>query len=280
MSVKGGDKLSALSARKLNRLDDLIDAHDRSVNNPSQFETQDFARDGIIRVRNTTGLLIDAGGVVGLSRPTILPSENGAAFGASLWFDAVIPTGGEIDEVSGEPTENYFGRFGILLEPLAEGESCTAAAIICGITAAKIYVGTEGQQFADIYPGETYALKSGDAGAAQILWVEPGTGEKFGMVRVGNVFSGIRRARFTEDMTDENPEATADVWDFDPDAGDLDEDDNPLGDYVATETEVRLRSFLRPAGETIADRTRCYFARVGSIDEAIVVNCEPDPEDP
>lgn len=279
MNVKAGDKLSALSARELNRLGDLIGAHDRGPPGPPPAETQDFARDGIIRVRNTTGLLIDAGGVVGLSRPTILPSENGAAFGASLWFDAVVPTGGEIDEVSEEATENYRGRFGILLEPLAEGDSCTAAALICGITAAKIYVGTEGQQFADIYPGQTMALKSADAGAAQIIWVEPGTGEKYGMVRVGNIFTGIRRARFTEDMTDDNPEATANVWEFDPTAGELDEDDNPLGDYIETEEEVRLRSFLRPAGETISDRTRCYFARVGNIDEAIVVNCEPDPEE-
>lgn len=80
----------------------------------------------------------------------------------------------------------------------------------------------------------------------------------------------LRCARLTEDMTDANPSATANVWEW----------DDGTEDWVETDTEVTLRSFLRPEGETIADRTRVFFEQVGRVLQIVVCNCSPDPADP
>lgn len=79
----------------------------------------------------------------------------------------------------------------------------------------------------------------------------------------------LYRARMTEDLDDDNPLATANDWNWN--AGDE--------EYYDTENEVELQCFLRPEGETIADRTRVLYTIIGGIKEIVVVNCEPDPEE-
>lgn len=83
------------------------------------------------------------------------------------------------------------------------------------------------------------------------------------------IYIPLMRARLTSAMDDDNKVATANKWSFDQTAQ----------TYYETNQEVRLRSFLRPEGETIADRTRVYYALVGNVNEVIVCNCSPDPEE-
>lgn len=83
--------------------------------------------------------------------------------------------------------------------------------------------------------------------------------------------TGLRRARLTEDLDDDNAVAgaTANVWDWDAEEE----------EYFDTEEEVLLHSFLRPEGEVIPDRTRVLFTRIGDLEEIVVNNCSPDPEE-
>lgn len=79
----------------------------------------------------------------------------------------------------------------------------------------------------------------------------------------------LHRARLTMAMDDDNPVATARHWSHSL-AGET---------YYATNRQVLLRSFLRPEGEEIPDRTRVYYASIDGVNEVIVANCAPDPEE-
>lgn len=79
----------------------------------------------------------------------------------------------------------------------------------------------------------------------------------------------LHRARLTQAMNDDTPVATAYKWSHDL-SGET---------YYATNQQVLLRSFLRPEGEEIPDRTRVYYALVGGVNEVIVSNCSADPEE-
>jgi hypothetical protein len=223
---------------------------------------EEGALDGIVLVANMSGANASPGDVLALSDPFISPGSNPTEFRNALNFKGTLPT------------EAYAGRFGILLD--GGGPEQLIPAVIWGPAWAKISMQRESDRFADIYAGDRTRLKSGASGSAQILYAYPMSSsypqDTFAYVRLGNVYSGLRRARFTETMDDENPVASAKVWDLDPTAGDY-------GEYVELEETVELRCWLRPEGETIEERTRCYFAKIGDVLEAIVINCEPDPSD-
>lgn len=85
----------------------------------------------------------------------------------------------------------------------------------------------------------------------------------------------IRCARFTSEVSDDLTYGTVEIFEFDEDAT----DDYPEGDFVATEETVHpVFCFLRPAGETIAEGTRCHITEAGGVTVAIVVACEPDAD--
>ena len=58
-------------------------------------------------------------------------------------------------------------------------------AMALGLCPVKITVENEDHAFADVNDGEAATLKSTATGAAQILWKEDGTGEKWAVVRLG-----------------------------------------------------------------------------------------------
>lgn len=131
---------------------------------------------GHIRVRNTSGAARDRGDILGLAGPTITPTENLASYRESPTLDGVAPTA------------SHCGRFAILLKPLPP--NAIGPALIAGQIAVKLEVGHEAHMFADIvgvsgYPSTT-KLNTGFVGAAEILWKESGTGEKWGIVRIGS----------------------------------------------------------------------------------------------
>lgn len=84
----------------------------------------------------------------------------------------------------------------------------------------------------------------------------------------GSLLPGLGRARLTETMDDSKTVVTAKkmIW------------SDQENKYIESNREMQLRCFLRPSGETIEANTRVYYARIGKLNEIIVVNCEPDSE--
>lgn len=220
------------------------------------------ARDGIIRILNQTGQGLDQGAVVGLKDPLILPSENTFEFGSTLCFNGVVPTDG-----SGESTD-YRGQFAVLLEPCGAGD--IAAAIVAGVTAAKLSVTAAGDKFADIKHDDVTALKTGSSGSARVLWKEPGTGEKFGVVILGSAASGAtpRRAKLDATLSyGETAEAT--VWEWDAEEE----------EYVETDETVEVQCWLLYEDESIEGGTRIWFLEVDGVNEVVAAACAPEPEE-
>ena len=166
--VRSGDRLR-IPAKAYNRFVDAARAH----------HEHDQGRDarpvtsatGIVRVRNQSGQPRGRFDVLGLSGPIISPDANLDHFKSRIAFDGVTPTSG------------HRSKFAILLEPLKEG--AIGKGIVAGVTVARIDVESTDHGFASVDPGEPGHLKSASVGAAQILWREEGSGEKWAVVRLG-----------------------------------------------------------------------------------------------
>ncbi|GIW90213.1 MAG: hypothetical protein KatS3mg109_0645 [Pirellulaceae bacterium] len=117
-----------------------------------------ITRPGIITVRNATGVAQDRFDVIGLDGPIVGPADNLREFESRVAFDAVVPT------------ENHFGRFAILLEPLRAG--AIGRAVIAGVTPARLYVDASLYAYARPRPGDTHALDSVPHGPARTVWSE------------------------------------------------------------------------------------------------------------
>lgn len=184
MTVKAGDKLNhKLSAAKWNALDTLLKKTPGVIGAAEANE----ARDGIVMVRNLTGIALSEGSIVALRDPVFLPADNLDEFRYAMVFNAVVPTDGT-DDTGGNATTDYSGRFAVMLAPCAIGEM--AAACCAGIVAAKVSITASGDGFADVYHNSTAKLKSGSTGSAQILWPNTTTGsypqDTWAIVRLGN----------------------------------------------------------------------------------------------
>ncbi len=103
-----------------------------------------------------------------------MTADNADVFKTDVAFKGMIPA---------EPLRGR-GSFAVLLEPAAKG--AIVCACVGGVCPARLDVHNEGHDFADAAPGDCAALHSTDAGAAQVLWREPGSGRKWAYVRLGN----------------------------------------------------------------------------------------------
>ena len=127
---------------------------------------------GIILVKNASGADRQRFHILGLADPLITPDYNEDEFRNRVALTGELPA--EADHV---------GRFVVLLEPLkADGVGLAFAQGLCPV---KVTVESEEHGYADVNDGEAATLKSGPSGAAQILWKEAGTGEKWAVVRLG-----------------------------------------------------------------------------------------------
>lgn len=86
------------------------------------------------------------------------------------------------------PTDNHADAFVVLPEPSAAGRIGRAA--ISGTTVARINVLDAAHTHARAKAGDAAKLESAAAGAARILWVESGTGTRYGVVRFGGAAGG------------------------------------------------------------------------------------------
>lgn len=153
-----------------------------------------------IKVRNESGVDLPRFGIVGLHRssnvgPVITPTANLAQFLDNCCLKAKKPNGTGY-------YKNDRGRFGVLWQPLEE--NAIGWAQISGVAVVKIDMIHEEHAYADVATNDTEKLKSGECGAAEILWQEgavggdEGKGTKWAVVRLGNFEAPPLFARIDE----------------------------------------------------------------------------------
>lgn len=153
--VKSGDPLRIPAGAYNAFVDAAVDLRQRQHDETR--DQQRLRRDGdVILVLNSTASTVNRFGVLGITDPIILPGD-------ALEIERVAFTGVV-------PQEEHAGKFAILLETAAPGAIVRAAT--GGVVPVKIGMASAADKFADVSPGLTDRLQSGDSGAAQILWVE------------------------------------------------------------------------------------------------------------
>ena len=132
-------------------------------------------RDEIILLRNKTDSNLPACSIVGIGEPIATPTTNLVAFLSGTAFDGVAPT-----------LASHLGKFVILDRAMAPDGIDEVG--IHGNYQVKVQInsGEEWYPCADIDDNSTSHLILRPYGAAQVLWKETGTGEKWATVRLGN----------------------------------------------------------------------------------------------
>jgi len=143
--------------------------HDRG-----QEPAADIRHSGILKIRNDSGFDRGRFDVLGIDRPLFLPSLALTSFKNHVTLVGVAPN-----------RRDHFGRFAVLLEPLAAG--AIGLALASGVTVVRIAVVSESDERADVgdFPD---ALVTNPTGAAFILWKEP---PEFGSPRWAVVKIGL-----------------------------------------------------------------------------------------
>lgn len=169
--VKAGDDLN-IPAQTFNTFIDAARDYQNRSRNTGQTPRDAFRQAGIVLVKNASGYDCDRFGILGIKEPLITPTDNADEFKNRIALDARTPY-----------ATPYWGKFVILLEPLANGAIGSACA--AGISQAKIDVQDEDDLFADVKDSDRAKLQSYPTGSARILWKETGTGEKWAIVKLG-----------------------------------------------------------------------------------------------
>ncbi len=153
--VKSGDPLNIPAAAYNAFVDAAVDLRQRQ--HEESREPQRLRRDNdVILVLNSTGSTVNRFGVLAITDPIIAPTD-------ALELERVAFTGVV-------PAAEHAGKFAILLETAAPGAIVRAA--MGGVVPVKVGLLQPDDEFADVAPGQTGYLNSGDSGPAQILWVE------------------------------------------------------------------------------------------------------------
>ena len=108
------------------------------------------------------------------------------------------------DESGGEGGHSDVGRFAILQQPIKAGY--LGVAQVSGVALCKLDVVYETHVYADVKDGNADELKTGEVGAAEILWKQSGTGSgKWALVRLGNFVAPPLVGRLTTDSDAGSP---------------------------------------------------------------------------
>ncbi len=176
--VRQGDPLS-IPAPDYNAMIDAAKAHRKSLINLETEAEASHNQSTIFPIRNNSLLDLPRFSILGIDQPIFDPAVNLNNFKNSIAFEGVTPTA------------DHESEFAVLVEPANKGK--IANACFGGVCIAKIFKTDDSHAFAESRPGSTDVLVSKDAGSAQILWSEPGLGEKWAYVRVGS--PGAQRSR-------------------------------------------------------------------------------------
>jgi len=168
--VQSGDPLE-IPARTFNTFVDAAQDFLARQRGTGQQITRAYRDPDIVLVKNSSGADRSQLHILGIDSPVIDPGENADEFKNKPAVAGVTPS-----------SSLHFGRFVVLLEPLAAGE--IGRACVSGLVPAKVNVRDDGHEYADVRGGDCSKLDSTDRGGAYILWRESGTGEKWALVKL------------------------------------------------------------------------------------------------
>jgi hypothetical protein len=151
---------------------------------PPPAKVEDVSSQTVLLVKNNSGADVPRFGVLGIDDFLIGPSLNLSYFQSTPMLAGVTPT-----------AAGHTGYFVIAVEPVPAG-SC-GRCVIAGMAVAKINMVSAAHLYADVYDGDATKLKSGAVGSAQILLVQSGTGDKWGLVRIGNPSPQLQMIKVT-----------------------------------------------------------------------------------
>jgi hypothetical protein len=133
----------------------------------------------VVYVKNVSDTDVPQFGILGIQDILFAPTDNLPEFKYHFALCGATPD-----------IALHRGKFVVCLEPIVAATETAQAgigrALLVGVTPCKVDVQNEADAWADIADGDNAKLKSGPTGAAQILYKESGTGEKWAIVRLGN----------------------------------------------------------------------------------------------
>lgn len=194
--VKSGDPLR-IPAQTFNTFIDVAKDFNSRKMCGGQFAQREFSPSGVVLVKNNSGSDCDRFNVLGIDGLVFTPTDSLESFKNKVAFKGVTPS-----------QAAHIGKFVILQEPIKAGE--IGSAWITGFCPVQVDMINANHRFADIADGDSAALRSSSAGAAQILWVESGTGIKWAAVQIG-LPAGNRS--FIAHITNQGPNAEPDYTD-------------------------------------------------------------------
>lgn len=166
-----GDEL-VISAVAFNTLMDIGQRAYGGAGDAGTAGTQVAGDHGVCRIVNGSGAAVGRFAILGIGGVAIDHTDNANDFLNVPVLSGVTPT-----------TVDYAGQFAITLEPINDGK--IGKCLITGFCPVQINMLTEGVLWADVKDSDGTQLESNPLGAAQILYVESGTGTKWGLVRLG-----------------------------------------------------------------------------------------------
>jgi hypothetical protein len=176
---EGDHFLDHYTATAFNRFAAVVNAN--NFGDPSQRGVPlDYSHNpNIVTLRNDSAATRGRYDILALSDLVVSPSDNLASFQSSALWTGTLPTLAS------------FGRFAILIDPVGTHvNNKWGRAAIAGQWQTKLNVIHEKHEYADIAAGSA-RLTSGWYGTSQIIKKESGTGEKWGVVRLGCPFLGV-----------------------------------------------------------------------------------------
>ena len=149
----------------------------RILGNPEATFDATIPHGTFCKIRNTSSQPAERYDVLGIDGVEITPSQNLAQFIRTSVLTGVDPE-----------VPKHTGKFAICLEPInphggGDGPGI-GTGFVAGYTPAYINILDESHEFADV-AARTKRLTSASMGKAQIIYQEPGTGEKWCLVVLG-----------------------------------------------------------------------------------------------
>ena len=136
----------------------------------------------VIKVKNNTAGALDRFAAVGLESLAITPSGSLENFQNTPVINVLAPG-----------SSMYLGKFAVLQEPLAA--NYLGDAVVSGVTVSQITMNHASHDRADVDPAGGASLVSAYYGAAEILYVESGTGSKWAVLRLGSFVAPLLKAK-------------------------------------------------------------------------------------
>lgn len=224
--VRSGDPL-VIPASTFNTFIDTAQDFLARQNTGSRTGQRDMRHSGIVLVKNASGADRERFHVLGIKQSVISPTDNVEEFKNKVALTGETPS-----------EEIHRGKFVILLEPLKSNS--LGMAMAQGICQVKVTVGNATHTHADVNDGEAGTLKSASTGAAQILWKETGTGEKWAVVRLGLPVSFPPVYKATDDQDGSTVEAKGIQADGTLASGDAEELDVYSDAYPVRENDLLI----------------------------------------